>query len=118
MAHSGISVANSPDAQIYGNIVRDNNHGIGAMEWDHPNRDAVTKCVHELRNLDVHDNEIRHKGTGAAGISSTGTAGSLAYNSWNNKFENNIYDIDDAARFRWDNSWLTYSEWKVLFPKD
>ena len=110
--NTGIAVANSPNVEIYGNTVINNKKGIGARNWDHPNLGSVTKCTPEVRNLHVHDNSVTHTGDGVAGITAPKDASSV-YNSWNNRFTNNTYNIDSSARFRWDNSWLSYSQWQA-----
>jgi hypothetical protein len=113
---NGIAITRSADVEVYGNTVVNNYKGIGATNGERVNSRAipgVDKCNPEVSNLNVHDNNITHKGEGVAGISASYHANEV-YNQWNNRFKNNTYNVDSTARWRWDNTWLTNSQWKNL----
>ena len=57
---AGILVMNSPNVEVYGNVVRNNNDGIGGI---HSTRSHSTdqRCKIDLRNFWVHDNTIEMK---------------------------------------------------------
>jgi len=107
--HAGILVSNSRDVEIYGNTVENNWTGIGAYE---SNRGSGKYGVHDLVNLNVHDNTVVQSTGRAAGV--TQNIGSNAvFTSQNNKFTGNIYDLGTSARyFRWMNSDRTTPDWK------
>ena len=107
--HAGILVSNSRDVEIYGNTVENNWTGIGAYE---SNRGSGKYGVHDLVNLNVHDNTVVQSTGRAAGV--TQSIGSNAvFTSRNNKFTRNNYDLGTSARyFQWTNSDRTTSEWK------
>lgn len=106
---AGILVSNSRDVEIYGNTVENNRTGIGAYESD---RGSGKYGVHDLVNLNVHDNTVVQSTGRAAGITqSVGT--NAVFTSQNNKFARNTYDLGSTARyFRWMNGDRTTPEWK------
>ena len=109
----GIRVSLSPNVEIYGNTVRNNNNGITAL---YSRRDSVdTWCPgpdgqHQLKNLWVHDNIIIMP-TGQTGVA-TNAASSLVFGSWNNRFDRNTYTIGNTAKpFEWKGD-RTAAEWR------
>ncbi len=101
----GIAVTLSTDVEIYGNTVRGNVGGIGAM--------AATgyPAGHELRNLYVHDNTIELT-KGRSGIVSNMGDASI-YTSNNNRFQNNHYTLGSGdSWFLWMDGARTVQQWK------
>ena len=104
---AGILVVNSPNVEVYGNTVRNNNDGIGGIN---ANRKTGTNkvCPKELRNFNVHDNTI------VMGVGHTGVVGdgSGLYSNWGNHFDRNTYSLgSNSEYYKWDGN-LTTSGWK------
>lgn len=110
---AGITVANTPNAEVYGNTLVGNRKGIGAIHWNHPDVGATTKCVAELRNLNVHDNIITQSAGMAVGVDAN-TNQANVFGAWNNRFENNDYDLPNTTGqwFRWAGAWRTWPQWQ------
>lgn len=110
MHNAGIFVANSPNVEVAGNRLKDNAKGIGGLHWEHGNRQAVDRCVPELRSLFVHGNEIEQENGLVAGIDATIDRPQV-WLEWGNVFSDNEYRIGDDARFRWSGSTLDLLAW-------
>jgi hypothetical protein len=100
-------VGNSPDVEIYGNTLVDNNGGIGII---HINRGSGNLGLFESRNVNVHDNTITMR-TGTNGLV---TIDNAYFSTKGNRFTNNHYYLDslNAMRFNWNNSTQNHSGWK------
>ena len=110
LGHAGIQVTNSPDVEIYGNIVTNNSNGIGVMETSgYP--DGPYGPLH-VKNLYVHDNTIT-MATGVTGIAQN-VSNLSVFTAWNNRFVNNTYKLGaSAGYFSWnDRMPLTPAEWQ------
>lgn len=111
LGHAGIQVTNSPDVEIYGNTVANNQNGIGVMETSgYP--DGPFGPLH-VKNLYVHDNTIT-MATGATGVAQN--VGDMSvFTSWNNRFANNTYYLGaNAGYFAWnDQMSLTPAQWQA-----
>jgi len=107
---SGILVSMSPGVEVYGNTLVNNDKGIGALNWDHPNVGAVTACTAELRNLNVHNNTITQNGGAAAGIEATVQTENVLTN-WGNRFHTNTYNLSSGTQFRLRGSWISHQAW-------
>lgn len=104
----GILIANSPDVEVYGNRVVGNNGGIVGIQDE---RGDGAQGSFDLQNLWVHDNEISYS-TGITGVR-LNSASSEVYDSWNNRFDRNTYQLGSLARpFYWDNEELSRDEWR------
>ena len=104
---AGILVVNSPNVEVYGNTVRNNNDGIGGIN---ANRKTGTDkvCPKELRNFNVHDNTIV-MGVGHSGVVGDGSG---LYSNWGNRFDRNTYSLgSNSEYYKWDGN-LTTSGWK------
>jgi hypothetical protein len=110
---AGITVAASPNVEIYNNIVNDNANGIYGVQQD---RGSGTYGPYEIVNLSVHNNIITML-TGDTGI--VQDVGDLSYfASRNNSFENNTYFLGNATKyFNWMNGLRTEQEW-VAYGND
>ena len=111
MTGAGIVVDNSPDVEVYGNTLVNNAKGLGAIHGDRDGS-AVTKCVAELRNLYVHHNTVTQSSDAAAGLDAQSDRDRV-WSSWNNRFENNTYNVGNGDQFRWEGQWITLSEWRT-----
>ena len=115
MSGSGITVSNARDVEVYGNVLVDNAKGIGAIHRDRATKSVayskVTKCVPDLRNLNVHDNIITQSSNAAAGLDANHDEDRV-FSSWNNRFHNNTYHVGNGDQFRWKGQWITLTEWK------
>lgn len=105
---TGILVAASPDVEIYGNTVEDNNGGIAAVQQ---NRGSGTFGPHEIANLYVHDNQTK-QATGWTGLAQ-GVGDQTYFFARNNRYVRNTYyfgggqnhftwaDLGDIAPAAW-----------------
>jgi hypothetical protein len=106
----GIQVTNSPDVSVLDNTVVDSLNGIIGQQASGYRNGAYG--VNELRNLLVRGNTIVMP-KGQTGIARN-VAGDGVYDSWNNRFENNRYEIRTNAKpFYWKGRGLTEVEWKA-----
>ncbi len=107
----GIVVTSSPDAEIYGNVVRGNAMGIMASQQ---NRGAGTLGPYLLRNLWVHDNTITMD-TGPTGIAVLDVPPDSVFVGRNNRFSGNTYFLGPETRyFRWMGTSRTEAEWQAF----
>ena len=110
LGHAGIQVTNSPNVEIYGNVVSNNMNGIGVMETSgFP--DGPYGPLH-VENLFVHDNTITML-TGMTGL--VQNVGDLSvFTTRNNRFANNVYHLGaSAGYFAWgDRTRLTVAQWQ------
>jgi parallel beta-helix repeat protein len=127
---SGILVLATKDAKIYRNTVTNNRNGIMA-KWNDMNagrdKDNLTGETFYLKNLYVHDNVVTMQ-VGTTGIADLSAAQMSVEASWNNRFENNTYNLANASGtfFRWKDAdpnksgsqLYTYSQWRLVHPKD
>lgn len=107
----GIAVTSSPNVEMYGNTIRNNQHGI-AVNQD--NRGSGPYGLHEVRNLYVHDNNITmSRGYTGLGLGQ-GVSDRSYYTSKNNRFVNNTYTLGSGGKyFYWQDDDRTTSEWKA-----
>ena len=99
-----------PNVEVYGNVVRNNNDGIGGI---HATRSHSTdkRCKIELRNFWVHDNTIEMK-VGHTGIV-TNIDSSVA-TSMNNRFDRNTYILpNDGTFYRWASTGINAAAWRA-----
>lgn len=108
---AGILVSASRDVEIFGNIVKDNLHGICGKQTA---RGAGKYGPYEISNFDVHDNYITMT-TGDTGLVIQDHDMSY-FTVRGNRFRRNDYILPGKARqaFRWRNSHLTYEEWNAI----
>ena len=110
LGHAGIQVTNSPNVEIYGNIVSNNMNGIGVMETSgYP--DGPYGPLH-VTDLYVHDNTIT-MATGSTGLGQN-VGDTSVYTSRNNRFVHNSYTLGTSTGyFAWnDRVDLTPAEWQ------
>jgi hypothetical protein len=110
VAGAGILVANSPNVTVRGNLVEDNNDGIGGIQGKRDTSQG-RNCEILLKNLLVTDNRVVMS-SGHSGIVTNDTP--QVFDSWNNRFVGNQYSFASSAHeyFSWDGSSLTYADWK------
>lgn len=108
--NAAIYISNSPGVEVVENTLEGNFKSIGAIHWEHPNRDAVDRCDPSLQNLWVHENTMKQSEGFVAGIEATIDRPQV-WDSWGNRFESNDYEIGSAARFRWEGETLRADQW-------
>jgi parallel beta-helix repeat protein len=114
----GILVSSSSDVEIYDNIIHDNYGGICGQQQ---NRGDGAYGPYEIRNLNVHDNDIRFM-QGYTGIATDyydhPEGWAALFTTWNNHFENNDYTLGGGSKYFF---WMGYSrteqEW-VAYGND
>jgi len=110
---SGIFIAEARDVEVYGNTVENNAGGIVALQQDRIGDRCAIGLNNEITNLFVHDNTIVEATGLAAGLRVTISDPSY-YTSKNNRWEENIYHLDDlnAARFLWQSGYVDAEAWR------
>jgi parallel beta-helix repeat protein len=112
LAGAGIVVLNSPDVTVSGNVVQGNADGIAGIQSTRSSNLNGDHCRRELKNLKVSGNTIAMK-EGYTGIVTNDS--DAVFNSWNNQFTSNTYQIDpNKGFFKWAGATLTLNEWKEL----
>jgi len=109
---AGIVVANSRDAEVCGNTLSGNNHGITGYDSQ---RSAPTIPSgfgsHDVCGMNVHDNTITQTNANRAGGVADNDAAADPYNC-GNVWQNNHYTLGASTRFRWTgNANLTWAQW-------
>jgi hypothetical protein len=111
---SGILVAASSDADVYGNTVEDNHNGIVGIQAE---RGAGSLGPNVLRNHRVHDNVIAMR-EGVTGIVTRGfrrLVDRATYSTLGNSFQRNSYRLAVQGRqFRWRHAKRTAEEWQAF----
>jgi hypothetical protein len=108
---AGIAITASSNVEVYGNTVINCASGIVVKN---PSRGAnATGEPYLLKNVYVHDNAITQRSGIAAGIFRGRGVDSAVFTSWNNRFENNIFNLEDpnGKHFAWGDSILSKAEW-------
>jgi parallel beta-helix repeat protein len=95
------------EIEVYGNIVADNLNGIALQQQDRGDGDYGP---HLVRNVRVHDNEIRMK-VGASGA--VEDVGGDAMFGADIVFARNDYRVGDARAWRWDGRDLDWKAWQA-----
>jgi parallel beta-helix repeat protein len=111
---AGIVISDSPDVEVYGNTVEDNNAGIMAIDADRSADHVSAYGTHNTRNLSVHDNIIRQADAGRAGGVADWDSNSDPYGAAaNNRWTRNTYTIGTSTKFQWaPNTALSRSQWQ------
>jgi hypothetical protein len=110
---AGILISNSPDVEVYGNIVEDNRSGITGLESDRSSSHPSTLGPHNLVNLYVHDNVVAQPDGGrAAGIANTDPNADPYSAAADNRWVHNTYTVGTATKWRWaPNADVSRSQW-------
>ena len=109
---AGIEILDSPNVEVYGNLLEDNWQGITGLD-DH--RGSGPHGPYTLKNLNVHDNiivsRITEPGGGRTGIIDMDL--STAFVSGNNRFQRNQYVLGNpnGEHFIWFGE-RTLAEWQ------
>jgi Right handed beta helix region len=110
---SGILINSSSDVEIYGNTVTNGMNGIAAVQ---SNRGSSRRSgrPYTVRNLFVHDNTIIQTTGIAAGLIRSDNYDDSIFTSWNNRFENNTYNLADPTGkyYQWMNAGRSKEEWQ------
>jgi parallel beta-helix repeat protein len=107
---AGILVMNSPNVEVYGNVVRNNNDGIAGIHSTR-SHSVDRRCEIDLKNFWVHDNTIEMK------VGHTGVVWNvdqdLVKGPWNNRFDRNTYILGSGDKYyRWGPG-ITTAQWKA-----
>jgi parallel beta-helix repeat protein len=106
---AGILVNTSPNVEVYGNTVRNNNDGIAGI---HASRGSGNYGPYQLKNLWVHDNIIVMQ-VGETGVV-TNTSDPVFSTAWNNRFDYNTYTLGSADKYyAWDPWYMTTTQWRA-----
>ena len=110
---AGILISNSPNVEVYGNVVEDNRNGIMAREDDRDANHPSPLGPHHTVNLWVHDNTVRQMDSGrAAGITDTDPYADPYTSVANNRWSRNTYIVGTGAKWRWKgNLDVSRTEW-------
>lgn len=103
----GISVAASPDVEVYGNLVSGNANGITGMQ---ERRGTGLHGPWEIKNLNVHHNTIVMD-RGVTGLSEHMGDGSY-FTSRNNRFTANTYKVSGPAGYEWRGRKVDADTWR------
>jgi hypothetical protein len=112
--NAGIFIDQSPNVEVYGNLVENNNAGITAVQ-EPEGSSASGYGVREVSGLHVHDNVVRQPSGRAAGLAVYNTTDTSYFTTRNNRYENNVYYLTDpnaADSFRWKSGYINSGEWK------
>lgn len=113
---AGIRVAASPDVEIYGNTLAGNENAIILLQQarnDWPSR----KGPHELRDVDVHDNDVTISRNVTGIVEDTGDD---AVYGRNNRFRHNTYrlPLPSGRFFTWRGERWDKTAWVRRFGQD
>ncbi len=108
----GILIAQSPNAEIFDNVLIDNAQDIIGIQQP---RGSGAYGAYEVRDMKVYNNVIVPK-DGESGIAQPASNDPAIFNTWNNLFYDNTYYFDsvNAKHYRWDFSRYTKSEWQSV----
>jgi parallel beta-helix repeat protein len=108
---AGILINSSPNVEVYGNTVRNNNDGIGGIQSA---QGSGNYGAYQLRNLWVHGNTIVMS-VGLTGIVRQGGLTDPVFSSgWNNRFDYNTYTLGSANQYyAWDPWYMTTAQWRA-----
>ena len=107
---AGILVNSSPDVSIYGNTVKYCMNGIGGIQ---ANRGTGAYGPYLIQNLSVHGNTIYQVNGTAEGIVKDSNYDNSVYTSWNNHFQNDVYNLSYPTHnyFYWLGAYHTLAWW-------
>jgi hypothetical protein len=110
---AGIFVSASANVEVYGNNVTNCMNGIRGFQEDRGSNRRSGK-PYLVQNLYVHDNIITQTSGIAAGILKVGKFDNSIFTSWNNRFENNTYNLVDPTGkyYQWMDVARSRVEWQ------
>jgi parallel beta-helix repeat protein len=113
---AGIRVAASPDVEIHGNVLSGNQNAIMLVQQrrvDSPSPYGP----HELRDMNVHDNDITMSRNATGMVNDTGDE---SFYDRNNRFHSNTYRLNplDGRFFAWDDDLWDRAAWTQRFGHD
>jgi parallel beta-helix repeat protein len=119
--NSAVGIHSSPDCEVAGNTVSGNWAGICVIQQDRThNYVPEGESPHEVRNLNVHDNQITHftvvvdgQKAVAAGLAQD-CGYNQVYDEWNNRFTGNSYDYGNSSQqHEWNNGLCSPDQWRA-----
>jgi hypothetical protein len=110
---AGIFVSASSNVEVYGNNVITCMNGIIGIQ-DNRGSNRRSGKPYLVQNLYVHDNIITQTSGIAAGILKVGKFDNSIFTSWNNRFENNTYNLADPTGkyYQWMDVARSRAEWQ------
>jgi parallel beta-helix repeat protein len=113
----GIRISSSPNVEVYGNTLVNNRHGIVAINQ---NRGSGAFGEREIKNLYVHDNEIRQGKGVLSGLGIAGTGDPVYFSGKGNRWERNIYRVSDpqTARWHWQGGLVGWETWRSVHTSE
>lgn len=114
---AGILISASANVEVYGNEVRNCLNGIIGIQADRgDSKHSPTPYEYRLQNLRVHNNLIIQQKGFAAGIVSNPRFAPALFSDWNNRFEDNTYQLADSTLryYHWMNAPRSKSEWQAF----
>jgi len=116
---TAITVANSPNVEIYGNLLDSNAGGVVGRQWNHPGDADPSSWPYAervLKNLNVHDNDIilvngwTPNWAGWHGIENSNRP--EVFSQWNNQYWGNRYTVQAGYRsFWWNGQFMDLATW-------
>jgi parallel beta-helix repeat protein len=109
---AGILISNSSNVTVQGNTVLNCMNGVGGIMTNRGDNPSGQPYL--LQNLDVISNTITQTTGDAAGIVVGGGYDNSVYTSWNNHFQNNIFNLSQPVTydyFFWLNQPWTLATW-------
>jgi parallel beta-helix repeat protein len=105
-SQGGIKIANSPNVEVYGNTLKNNDGGVWVVQND---RGSGSQGPFVITNLWVHNNTISFS-NGYNGVV-INHGGNAYYTEKNNRFDRNNYNISADKPFHWMGNKRTPQEW-------
>jgi hypothetical protein len=105
----GIRIDASPNAQVYGNTLIDNDNGICAIS---NSRGSGTRGPFEVQNLSVHDNVIVQSFGSASGAVANSGVYLDVFTTWNNHWTSNTYKLANSLAYTWNGAILDSAQWQ------
>jgi hypothetical protein len=113
---SGIRVAASPDVDVHGNLVAGNRNAIMLVQQVRTDSPSPLG-PHELRDVEVHDNQVTMPGGLTGMVNDTGDD---RFFELGNRFRGNTYRLPstDGDAFAWLGRQWDWTAWRQRFGQD
>ena len=113
---AGIRIAASPNVEVYGNVLAGNANAIILLQQERTDWPSA-HGPHELRDVDVHDNDITMSRNLTGMVNDTGDD---SHYERNNRFRHNTYRLTppDGRFFAWRDGEWDRNAWSRRFGQD
>lgn len=105
---AGILIASSPNVEVHGNTLADNDGGIIGLQDD---RGSGSRGTYQTTNLDVHDNNVTWN-TGFHGIQINAGPNIIQTNTIT--YDHNTYTTNQNQPFKWGEVTQTWQQWQDI----